>query len=387
MATGWPPARGNRRFGGISIDEIILAYLEHAESYYVKNGQPTSTQQHIRDALKPLHDLYGQTPANEFGPLALKAVRDRMVEMSGRCRTTINKAVAIIRRVFKWAAENELVPASVYHALQTVSGLRRGRCAAKETGRVKPAPMSLIKAVFPHVSRQVRKMVRLQLLTGMRPGEVVLMRGCDFDTMDSVWHYMPATHKTEHHDQERVICLGPKAQAIVRPFLKPDPAAYLFSPTDAEVERRAKMHRRRKTPLSCGNRPGTNRRNHAVRSLGSRYTVSSYGRAIDRACEAAFPPPERLRQLKVPAKKGYRWETRKEWERRLGPEQWAELRQWRENHRWSPNQLRHNAATYLRKEFGLDAARTILGHNSPVVTEIYAELDRDKAAAIMSKVG
>jgi len=37
---------------------------------------------------------------------------------------------------------------------------------------------------------------------------------------------------------------------------------------------------------------------------------------------------------------------------------------------WHPNQLRHNAATSLRKEFGLDVARVILGHSSPAVTEV-----------------
>jgi flagellar motility protein MotE (MotC chaperone) len=39
------------------------------------------------------------------------------------------------------------------------------------------------------------------------------------------------------------------------------------------------------------------------------------------------------------------------------------------------------------KEFGLDAARVILGHTSAAVTEIYAEMDRKKAAEIMSVVG
>jgi integrase len=49
--------------------------------------------------------------------------------------------------------------------------------------------------------------------------------------------------------------------------------------------------------------------------------------------------------------------------------------------------LRHAAATRLRREFGLDVARVVLGHSSPVVTEIYAEADREKAAAVMRKIG
>jgi integrase len=51
------------------------------------------------------------------------------------------------------------------------------------------------------------------------------------------------------------------------------------------------------------------------------------------------------------------------------------------------NQLRHTAATFMRKRHGLDAARVILGHRSPVVTEIYAELDQAKAMQIMAEVG
>jgi integrase len=55
--------------------------------------------------------------------------------------------------------------------------------------------------------------------------------------------------------------------------------------------------------------------------------------------------------------------------------------------RWHPNQLRHLAATRLRKEFGLDVARAVLGHSSPAVTEVYAELDLGKAAEAMARVG
>ena len=68
-------------------------------------------------------------------------------------------------------------------------------------------------------------------------------------------------------------------------------------------------------------------------------------------------------------------------------EQQGAVKQWLRAHHWSPNQLRHNAATHIRKEFGLDAARVILGHSSPAVTEVYAELDQAKAMEIMGKIG
>ncbi len=55
---------------------------------------------------------------------------------------------------------------------------------------------------------------------------------------------------------------------------------------------------------------------------------------------------------------------------------------------WSPHQLRHNAATRLRREFGIDLAATILGHRlGSQVTEIYAEANVSKAKAVVAKVG
>jgi integrase len=93
----------------------------------------------------------------------------------------------------------------------------------------------------------------------------------------------------------------------------------------------------------------------------------------------AFPLPEPLAKLPD--------ETAIEWRRRLTAAQQAELAAWRKRHRWHPHQLRHNAATELRKEFGIDAARIILGHHSAAVTEIYAEKDEQEAIEAIMKVG
>jgi len=54
---------------------------------------------------------------------------------------------------------------------------------------------------------------------------------------------------------------------------------------------------------------------------------------------------------------------------------------------WHPHQLRHNAATRIRKEFGLEAAQAVLGHSSAAITQIYAERDQAKAADVMARVG
>lgn len=54
---------------------------------------------------------------------------------------------------------------------------------------------------------------------------------------------------------------------------------------------------------------------------------------------------------------------------------------------WSPNQLRHTAATRIRKEWGLEAAQIILGHAKADVTQVYAERDEEKALAVAAHAG
>jgi integrase len=117
--------------------------------------------------------------------------------------------------------------------------------------------------------------------------------------------------------------------------------------------------------------------------------VDSYRRAIASGCVQAFPVPERLSRLRLKNENGKRthWEPTVEWKKRIGAEQWQELRQWRKKHKWHPHQLRHNAATRLRREFGIEAARVILGHRSAGITEIYAEADMEKGKKIMGEVG
>lgn len=55
--------------------------------------------------------------------------------------------------------------------------------------------------------------------------------------------------------------------------------------------------------------------------------------------------------------------------------------------RWHPHQLRHNAATELRKKFGIEAARIILGHRPATVAEVCAEKDEQETTAATMRIG
>ena len=54
---------------------------------------------------------------------------------------------------------------------------------------------------------------------------------------------------------------------------------------------------------------------------------------------------------------------------------------------WHPNQLRHSAATKVRKLFNLEAAQVVLGHAKADVTQVYAERDSALAVEVMKRIG
>lgn len=328
----------------LSVSRLAIMYVEFAKGYYLKDGKQTSEICAIQLALKTLVRLYGREKIHTFGPRKLKLVRNEMVRMD-LARTTVNQAVQRINRMLRWASENEYVDASIYQACRTVTGLRRGRCDARETTPVGPAPVSNVEAIELFVSRPIWAMIQLQLRTGMRPGEVCIIRACDIDVSGPVWEYRPKSHKTEHHDRQRLIFIGPRGQKILRPYLataKDD--EYLFRPEAAEKLRNDLRKASRQTPMTPSQAART-RKETPKRTPGKRYQRVGYTRAINRACKLA----------KVDE--------------------------------WSPNQLRHNAATELRKIHGLDGTRTVLGHSSTDMTEVYAEIDFDAARKIMLASG
>ncbi len=330
----------------IPVLELINSYWKFAQTYYVKNGEHTQEVAKIKATLSRLKKMYRDAYVSEFGPLAMKAVRGRMIRDGYKrgtkkysySRLHINQTMQRIIRMFSWGVEQQLVEPRVLHGLREVKGLRKGRSEARETKPIRPVPDEHVDAIKEHVTSPVWAIIELQRLTGMRSGETVIMRACDIDMTGKVWLYRPSSHKTEHHDYDRVIDLGPRAQQIIEPFLQRSTEAFLFSPAEATQERYAKAstHRRKNQKT---------KKRVTLRKIGEQYTPSSYRKAIKYACTQAGVPE------------------------------------------WHPHQLRHLAATKLRHDHGIEIARIILGHRSSFTTEIYAENDRQAARKIVMKIG
>jgi integrase len=344
----------------ITVIEIIERFKDHAVSYYCSpDGKPTGEWDIYRLVLHQLRLTYGRTPAVDFGPLALKALRNRLIseheiedaktrerrKVPGWSRSFTNRQIGRVKHVFKWAVSEQLIPTEVHQALTAVEGLRMGRTPARETEPVRPVPEATVAKTLRFLSKPLQAIVQIEQLTGARGGEILIMRPCDIDMSRPVWFYRPTAHKTAHKGIAREIPLGERCKAILEPFLASRPTtAFLFSPVESMAEMRAKRVRV-KTPPGVGNCAGTNRKAKPLRKPGERYNNRSYAHAIRKAAAKAGVP------------------------------------------HWHPHQLRHTAGTNFRREFGLEASRVMLGHTSEDMTASYAERDLSIAEKVAAKVG
>ena len=323
----------------ICVTTLAVDYIKHAQSYYQKNGEPTPEVGVAKLVMKRLRTSYATLNPVDFGPKRFQAFRQGFID-DGLARKTINHYMWHVLQMFRHGGRNELVPMDLYRNLKAVGNLMEGRSEARETDDVIPVDDGILAKTIEELSPILADMIRLQLLTGMRPGEVRMLRPCDIDRSDTVWRYKPPLHKNQHKKSRRakirIVCMGPQAQDILAKYLLRDHAAFCFSPCEVDSKR--------------GKKPF--------------YDKDSYRKAIERAALRVNPYPKKIQ--------GNR----------------KEEKAWRDNYCWSPNQVRHNAGTLARKVGGLETAQQILGHTQARTTEInYAEIDQERAVEYAKKFG
>ncbi len=224
------PKPGTTADAGPSIAELLVSFMAHAAKHYRKNGEETSEICCLKSAFKPLRELYGLTPAALFGPLMLAAVRAKFVE-SGQARNTVNRSVGRIRRLFRFGVANEIVSADVLAKLVTMSPLLAGRTTAPDLPPRHAVDQANIDAVRKLVKPLGRDLIDLQLLTGSRSGELVMLTTSMIDRSGKVWVAKLADHKCVHHGKTRTLFFGPQSQLILAKYLAADPDRLLFGVT------------------------------------------------------------------------------------------------------------------------------------------------------------
>jgi integrase len=301
----------------MTIDELCRLYLDHAHSYYrkPKSKRLTSEYSLIELSLVPLRRVAGPMPVQDVTPVTLAQARQWILDnLPNNSRGTVNGKVSRMVRVFRWGAQPErgYVPELVCSRLLMVKPLPYGRSSARETPGLSalsrdkindflislfdPPPNNWrISPATELARKRISVMVRLQVATGMRSGELCSMtvEAIDHAGPSGTWIYRPTEHKTEHRGKTRVIPLFQTEQNLITRWMN---------------------------------------RAHVLRGPLFGVRVDSYRTAIKRALKRAGMEP------------------------------------------WTPHQLRHTAATEIRRGAGLDAAQVLLGHASVRTTETYAEV-------------
>ena len=314
---------------GITVSELCGMWDAHCREYYRgADGKPTSAAANAVLGVRLFRDMFGNAALAELQHTDMLKLRDALVR-SGVCRTTVNRRLWCVKYMMAWALDEALIPATVKAELTQVKGVKRGRSAAPERPPVRPVDDASIAATVAKMMPNTADMVRVHRFTGMRPCELCGLRWSLIDTSRTPWVYRvpPEINKNEWRGelgQPRVVCIGPKARAILERHRGGDVP---FSPVRAMAEYMEARRAARVTPVYGERKEAAP---HVPRVFGEQWTTDAYTKTIRAACRKAGITP------------------------------------------WGSNRLRHAFGTEVRRAFGLEAARAVLGHtNGGCITDVY----------------
>lgn len=367
-----PAYQNSKRFTVRTVADLAAHFWPHAQQHYRrKDGTETPEVKAYQMTLRVLLRTHGPTPIADFGPVALRQVRQAMIDGSwltaderkwrekrkqplGWCRTQINSRINKIKHAWAWAVGQELIPVEAYQRLQLVECLEAGRSAAHDYDEVEPVEDAIVDKTLPFLGPVVSVMVQVQRLTGMRPGEICRLRLDELDRAGPIaggvqcWVYRPKQHKSAHRGHSKEVLIGPRAQMVLTAFLAAHTVSdYLFSPSASAAAFHAARSLKRKTPAYPSHLKTLTKRKAQRRrvNFAPHFTVAAYGRRITAACKQAGVA------------------------------------------HWHPHQLRHSAGTEVAEKFSLDDAQHVLGHRDPKITLRYAKRSMKRAAAIAAQIG
>lgn len=123
----------------LSVSDLLLKYFTEELPRFSRDEQHCQ-----RGVIRIMRQLFGETPAEDFGPLKLRIVRDAMVagdpnavDAKGKprprkpwSRDFVNKQVKRLRAFFRWGVSWEIIPQTVADALAAVAPLKIGETPA-----------------------------------------------------------------------------------------------------------------------------------------------------------------------------------------------------------------------------------------------------------------
>lgn len=308
---------------GATVAGLCAAWADHCREYY----KDSSTVVNAVIDVRMFRDLFGSAAVSELTHADMLKLRDALVR-SGVSRSTVNTRLWRVKFMLAWALDEALISATVKAELTQVKGVKRGRSAAPERPPVRPVDDATVEKTVAKMMPSTADMVRVHRLTGMRPCELCAMTWELIDTSRTPWIYRVPRNANKNDwrgelGQPRAVCIGPKARAILE---RHRGEGAVFSPKRAMEEYLKARRAERKTPFYGKASPDA----HVPRKLGERWTTDSYTGTIAAACRKAGITP------------------------------------------WGANRLRHAFGTEVRRAFGLEAARAVLGHTGGgCITDVY----------------
>lgn len=214
--------------------EFVIAYL--CESF-IKHAFPDYSkreQSKFKSCIKQLCKNYINCNVDEFKPIDLEIVRNQMID-EGWTRQYINEMVRRIKVIFKHGVRHEIANVNTWKALDSITHIKAGKTSAREYRDIQPADMNLVNQVMNIATQSIKSMIRVQLLTGMRPIEICDMKWLELSSVRDVMIYKPESHKTMHHGLSRTIYICNDAEQIIES--QPRTSDHVFVPERTRQDR------------------------------------------------------------------------------------------------------------------------------------------------------
>jgi integrase len=343
-----------------TVSRLVADFLLHAQTHYRDAAGKLSREvDNFTIAAAPFLDVLRDRRTDTLTCADLEAVRQhwgavefgqkrdeagKVIAGTGKlhCRRYVNATLGRVRFILRWGTAQGIVPGPVWATLSAFRSLGRGRGGLRESEPVEAVPRAAVDAILPHLPATIAAAVELLWWSGMRAGELCNLRMRDVERAGEVWLYRPAEHKGAWKGRARTVRFGPKCQDILRPRVKANPDAFLFTPRDAMVERKAAWRAARKSPLQPSQVERDKRNAGKVTTYAEQFDVATLRRAVHRACDDA------------------------------GVE------------RFGLHRLRHAAGTRLVLAAGDEAARLQLGHADLAMVRRYSRAADNVAGAAVA---
>lgn len=208
--------------GGLPVFVCVEKYLLWAQEYYHGTGEINN----LKSCLRDFKECFEWTPITEIGPLKIQDFMDELVKKDCT-RVRVNKILGTIKRMYKYLISREIIGAEKLAEISAVRSLRKGRSKARELPPIEPVSQEIIEKTLETIRAPLDDMIRIQLLTAMRPNEICKLTFSQIDTTKKVWIYSPTMHKNTWRNLVRNILIGPEAQKLL--------AKYRFMPPDEPI--------------------------------------------------------------------------------------------------------------------------------------------------------